>query len=675
VDVDLVHVPDKVVAAFQPWLQQNACQLISITAKSHSHGAGCSQFRLPCAELVCLTQLQLQGQALVFDGLGRNSTAAGASRMQLRSGMRLSSGPQLHLGPQAQPLPKLQQLKLARCNLLSVEALLQFSVLTSLTSLQLKDISISSSSQQEQVQHALVLSNALCMLLAQLPQLEDVELSLDQLAGSSLSSVVQQLSSMSRLRSVGIDILAKGTWTGDLLSVLPHGLTALSVSNWESKQQPAVFPQQMLQLSDLQELKLHHVVFHPGVLNVMTRLQRLELVTCTLLPHAAAAAAGGDDGDDAAVDAANTAAVSALLAAVGRMTDLVSLTFRAGCLGSDEPWWGWEAVPAAAFSALTASSKLQELVVESADELPLPWGAVQHAFPAGRVLPHLTQLTLQGILSSVPEPIEGTGGRPGFMSAQHLRDVVAACPGLVELHICNAVASDDLTPLLQLPSSVASLQLAGSALGDGAAAAVARLTQLKSLEWDSSDHLTDAGLEQLTALTGLTHLQMFCNYGLSAQVTDLEGPLEPDDCGSGTITLPEQRVYISDTGSRCLPIPQVGPQADMWGGRVCLQYVLCSLAGSSMRGRYPPCCSCCRSPTVVRTLLLLTASACCCCCRFDVCCLHRIRLLCGSCCVTGWRRARSCGATGYSRSRSGCRSSWSRRGLRRSSRCQVCSSR
>lgn len=66
-------------------------------------------------------------------------------------------------------------------------------------------------------------------------------------------------------------------------AALPPGLTALSVSDWhrgegwEDKQHPALFPQQMPQLSDLQELQLHRAVFHPGVLSVMKRLQRLEL--------------------------------------------------------------------------------------------------------------------------------------------------------------------------------------------------------------------------------------------------------------------------------------------------------------------------------------------------------------------------------------------------------------
>lgn len=54
-------------------------------------------------------------------------------------------------------------------------------------------------------------------------------------------------------------------------------------------------------------------------------------------------------------------------------------------------------MPAAAFKALTGSSKLQELVLRTEEELPLPYGAVQHAFPADRVLPHLTRLVLEGM--------------------------------------------------------------------------------------------------------------------------------------------------------------------------------------------------------------------------------------------------------------------------------------
>jgi hypothetical protein len=431
VDVDL---SGKVIAAFQPWLQQHARQLVSLTASRHIYGAVPPQLRLPCADLVSLTRLELEQKALVLDGLDSNSTAAGVGRMQLR------------WGPQPQLLPKLRLLKLARCNLDSVETLLQFSVLTSLTGLQLKHTYLNSSSSSQQAQQDMVFSNALCTLLAQLQQLEDVLLSSDQLSGSSLSSVVQQLSSLRQLRSAHIDIPQSAARTDNLLSALPRGLTGLTVWDWRRNpdldnlvpSHPATFPQQMPQLSDLQELHLESAVFHPGMLSVMKRLQCLRLRSCTLLPYCP------EWEDAAAADAAASAAMSAFLAAVGGMTDLVSLVIQDD--GFCYETRGWEAAPAAAFRALTASSKLQELVVQADNELPLPWGAVQHVFPAGRVLPHLTQLTLEAICSS-GEPLLNRRGRPAFMSAQHLRDVVRACPALVELHICYACASHDLTPL------------------------------------------------------------------------------------------------------------------------------------------------------------------------------------------------------------------------------------
>jgi hypothetical protein len=51
-------------------------------------------------------------------------------------------------------------------------------------------------------------------------------------------------------------------------------------------------------------------------------------------------------------------------------------------------------IPAAAYSALTASSKLQHLDIS---ECVLPAGVWQHLFPAGRQLPHLTSLDIDGV--------------------------------------------------------------------------------------------------------------------------------------------------------------------------------------------------------------------------------------------------------------------------------------
>jgi hypothetical protein len=54
------------------------------------------------------------------------------------------------------------------------------------------------------------------------------------------------------------------------------------------------------------------------------------------------------------------------------------------------------------------------------------------------------------------------------------------------------------------------------------------LTQLSDLEWYGSEGLTDAGLEQLTALTGLSSLHMFDMPGLSPVVSG-DKPYQGDD--------------------------------------------------------------------------------------------------------------------------------------------------
>lgn len=99
-------------------------------------------------------------------------------------------------------------------------------------------------------------------------------------------------------------------------------------------------------------------VFRPDLLSVMTRLQRLRVDSRLLLPRRPPVWE-----DAAGADAAGSAAASAFLAALGGMTDLVSLVVKKNQWECHTPR-GWEAAPAAAFRVLTASSKLQEFVVE-----------------------------------------------------------------------------------------------------------------------------------------------------------------------------------------------------------------------------------------------------------------------------------------------------------------------
>jgi hypothetical protein len=101
--------------------------------------------------------------------------------------------------------------------------------------------------------------------------------------------------------------------------------------------------------------------------------------------------------------------------------------------------------PAAAFSALTASSKLQLLDIS---RCTLPVGAWQHMFPVGRQLPHLLSLDISWV--------EDQSG--GDADAPEGSRLASCCPSLQSLHMegleCRAgqlLALSELTGLSQLP--------------------------------------------------------------------------------------------------------------------------------------------------------------------------------------------------------------------------------
>jgi hypothetical protein len=204
----------------------------------------------------------------------------------------------------------------------------------------------------------------------------------------SVRSVVQQFSTLELLRDVNISIAMETVGTDDLLSGLPSGLTRLRVDDarmpededkWDRSSDPATLPAQMPQLSALQELDLIQAVIHASVLSHMSGLQSLCMYLCSLLPLS-------DGGDEAAVTptfAAKAAAAAAFLAAIGRMTNLRKLVIQSDLLDCPEAW-GLNAAPPAAYAALTASSKLQRLVLHAQDVLPS--GAVAHMFPQVRSL-------------------------------------------------------------------------------------------------------------------------------------------------------------------------------------------------------------------------------------------------------------------------------------------------
>ena len=148
--------------------------------------------------------------------------------------------------------------------------------------------------------------------------------------------------------------------------------------------------------------------------------------------------------------------------------------------------------PAAAYSALTASSKLRHLDVS---EGSFPAGVWQHVFPAGRQLPHLRELDLSEVTGCPVTAADGSS-------------LVSCCPGLQSLNMWRLACSAGLLGALQGLSSLSSLSLqppAGSAEGwEEVVEGVCQLTGLQQLELRAC---SKAGVPlQLTQLQQLTYL-------------------------------------------------------------------------------------------------------------------------------------------------------------------------
>ena len=363
-----VHLPKSKVPALQAWIGQHAGQLVNISF------CGKQQLQLPCADLLQLTSLELDGQMLLLQDTA--STSTGAAGMLLRSGRKKTAADPARLraapavgqhgsNPTPQLLPKLQRLELSRCELSSVQPLLQLSRLTSLTSLNLGDgtvwqggVAEQPSSAQDPQEQEQFISTALCTLLPQLKRLVEVKLDSD-VTGTGLACVTKHLGRLPQLRSLHVGISDNAAHTDDLLADLPSSLTRLVV--WDMRRDPstadmwdfelpaippASLPRQLPQLSTLQELELDGAVFYSSLLRETPDLQRLVVHSCKLLP-------GGDA-------AADKAAAAALLAAIGCLKHLTYLCIK--CDRSDFDYdQNLNAGDPAAYTALTVSSALHSL--------------------------------------------------------------------------------------------------------------------------------------------------------------------------------------------------------------------------------------------------------------------------------------------------------------------------
>ena len=133
--------------------------------------------------------------------------------------------------------------------------------------------------------------------------------------------------------------------------------------------------------------------FEPGVLAGKTLLQHLQLQCCYMAGH--------------------EAGYAQLLSELSKLQQLTCLILNR-CLYVCE-----DGPSAKAYSALTASSKLQHLDVR---ECTFPEGVWQHVFPAGRQLPHMRELDISEVLGIPLTAADGIS-------------LVSCCPGLQSLNM------------------------------------------------------------------------------------------------------------------------------------------------------------------------------------------------------------------------------------------------
>jgi hypothetical protein len=230
-------------------------------------------------------------------------------------------------------------------------------------------------------------------------------------------------------------------------------------------------------LKHLTRLQLFHalgraMLLEPGALTGHTQLQHLTVSGCSYFQEGEAEA-------------------GELLSHLQKMQQLTYLDLGSEGASHQEP-----SVPVAAYSALTASSKLQHLDISCC---MLPADAWQHIFPAGRQLPHLQTL----IINQVRHP-------SGAAVAPEVSRLISCCPGLQTLLMAYMQYSSELlAPLVGLSSlSELSLRPADDSpeFGQGMEV-VSQLTWLRRLKLSGCSKREGLMLS-LTQLQQLTYLEL-----------------------------------------------------------------------------------------------------------------------------------------------------------------------
>lgn len=190
-----------------------------------------------------------------------------------------------------------------------------------------------------------------------------------QLYGLPLTcAVFPHIAGMQHLQSLELDVTSGSANSNEETNLQLPSLTSLVMAA-RSKQEVAL-PPLRLDLSSLQQLDLSECELLPSALAVMTGLVSIDLDGCSLLP-----------------DAGQSGAV-ALLQALQKLTCLQRLQLE------NMPLLVSEQAQHQLYSALTASSHLTALCFTARNQQPLSQGFAQHAFPPGRQLPELQELSI-----------------------------------------------------------------------------------------------------------------------------------------------------------------------------------------------------------------------------------------------------------------------------------------
>jgi hypothetical protein len=306
----------------------------------------------------------------------------------------------------------------------------------------------------------------LAAALLSLPGLQHLSIEADVDADSNVLTAgafpAAVLSSLQQLTYLNIDcqVTGKAGVEGPVMQHLGYltRLVELRLCVWMPGE-PAYVSSSMLsslQCLTLLELKGCNLEFTSNTLACLSQLQHVKLRACYIR--------GAEVG------------FAELLSGLQHLSQLTSLGFIACIMDTEEPY-----PVAAAFSALTASSKLQSLTISEC--LPaVPEGIWQHVFPTGRQLPHLTSLDI----SHPEDHDEDSSDDPedpyeDSVAAPEPSNLVTCCPGLLSLN------------MLGLQCSTASL---------------ATLQELNELQQLCLHIEAWHRVKELSVLTGLQHLEI-----------------------------------------------------------------------------------------------------------------------------------------------------------------------